>query len=304
MKFFSCLWLFISFSYPAAYASEPPTPDWTYVEKKLHRAGLEKNFINALKNSYEEKNFLFVIKWNLLLFLKKTNYHAIQITDEAVENVQKFINQNEETLEQTEHDYGVGKRVIASLLWMETRHGLNYGNFHVPSVFIHLLQVDRKPVVKYLKQSGNEFSTKKITARQKKKIATRTKSKVRWALGELKSLQYMYKKNPEILRSLNGSFAGAFGMPQFLPTSYKHWARTPNKKQAPNLFSAKDAIYSVGYYLKDNGWKQKKSKTHVKALMRYNNSRDYAEAILEIADRAKQPSIKRLPTTAHFVDIQ
>ena len=50
-------------------------------------------------------------------------------------------------------------------------------------------------------------------------IAARTKTKVKWALGELKSIQRIYREKGSIAFEMRGSFAGAFGMPQFLPSS-------------------------------------------------------------------------------------
>jgi membrane-bound lytic murein transglycosylase B len=41
----------------------------------------------------------------------------------------------------------------------------------------------------------------------------------------------------------------------------------------------------VAYYLKDNGWRKGRDKTFVKALMKYNNSMDYAQAILKLAGK-------------------
>jgi membrane-bound lytic murein transglycosylase B len=287
-----------------AQAQTPPSADWSYVEKRLSKAGLERDFIQNLKKTYETKHFSKVLKLNVLLYLKTYDYHAVQVSDHAVANVHSFLDKNKTIFEATEKDYGVSQSVIASLLWMETRHGQNYGVFHVPSAFIHLLQSERPSVVRYLQNSAHEFSEKKVTNKQKNQIARRTKKKAEWALGELKALQYMYKKSPASLNKLNGSFSGAFGMSQFLPSSYKHYARSLNKKSAPNLFTASDAIYSVGYYLKKHGWKKNNNKSHKKALLRYNNSSDYAEAILQIAKQAENAPIKRIPTAVQFVDLQ
>ncbi|MBY0346075.1 MAG: hypothetical protein K2P98_04330, partial [Neisseriaceae bacterium] len=57
-----------------------------------------------------------------------------------------------------------------------------------------------------------------------------------------------------------------------------------------------DAICSVGSYLKKHGWRATRSKTHMAALMKYNNSRDYAEAILKLAEKTKNKTPKRLPS--------
>lgn len=260
-------------------------PDWSYVEKKLKKAGLDSGYIQALKKNYVQKDFQTVIKLNVLLFLKTVDYHGVQVAPNGAEQVRAFMQAHKDIFEITEKDFGVSQTVIASLLWMETRHGKNYGNFHVPSAFLHLLQSERNDVNAFLQDNAKEFNAK-VTQRQRKEIKKRTKRKADWALGELKALQTLYKKDPEKLSGLYGSFSGAFGMPQFLPSSYKHWARTTRKKSAPDLFTADDAIYSVGFYLKDHGWNKKRPKKHVQVLMKYNNSKDYAEAILKMAKMA------------------
>lgn len=266
---------------PSASAADL-SPDWPYVEKRLKKAGLDTAYIHALKKNYVQKDFKTVIKLNVLLFLKTTDYHGVQVAPNGAEQVRTFMREHKNILQTTEKDFGVSQAVIASLLWIETRHGKNYGNFHVPSAFLHLLQSERKDVNAFLQDNAKEFNSK-VTKRQRNEIKKRTKRKADWALSELIALQTLYKKDPEKLSSLYGSFSGAFGMPQFLPSSYKNWARTTRKKSAPDLFTANDAIYSVGFYLKDHGWKKNKPKKHVKVLMKYNNSKDYAEAILKMA---------------------
>ena len=104
---------------------------------------------------------------------------------------------------------------------------------------------------------------------------------------ELKALQTMHKRNAKALAGLKGSFAGAFGYPQFIPSSYVKWSRSQTKGKPADLTKPADAIESVAFYLKDNGWK-KAEKSHTKALMRYNNSDTYAAAIIELASKARR----------------
>ena len=59
------------------------------------------------------------------------------------------------------------------------------------------------------------------------------------------------------LRSPKGSYAGAMGMGQFMPTSYLTWAQDFDGDGHKDLFSnAADAIGSVGFYLADHGWQE------------------------------------------------
>lgn len=265
---------------PTTFASL--SGDWKYVEKKLKKSGFSKNYINALKQTYVDKDLKTVTKLNVLLFLKTVDYHGVQVKESSAQEIQPFLEKHQTIFEKTEQDFGVPRNVIASLLWVETRHGKVQGQFHVPSVFLNLIQCERKEVLKYLQATATEFAPK-VTARQRRDIVKRAKKKASWAIQELKALEYLYKKDRDKLSLLYGSFSGAFGIPQFIPSSYKAYARTPTQKAAPDLTIPDDAIYSVGHYLKKHSWKNEKKKTHVKTLMKYNNSRDYAEAILKLA---------------------
>lgn len=272
-----------------ARADEDVKPDWKYAEKRLKKAGVKSAFIRVLKENYEPDDFKDVRELNLLLFLRKTDQHAVQVTDEAADRVREFMKDNRETLAAAEKKHQVSAPVIASLLWMESRYGQNLGRFHVASVFLDLLQVDRPEVVRDLKERGAFRFSDRPSKKDLAKVSGRARKKAAWALGELKAMEKMHRIHGESVLEFRGSFAGAYGMPQFLPSSYSRWAQAAKKsKAAPNLAHADDAIQSVAFYLHSNGWRAKREKTHFKALMNYNNSRDYANAILKLAKRASE----------------
>lgn len=262
-----------------------PEPSWSYVEKKLKEKKFNPAFVKELKALYETRDFAQVLELNTLLFLRKSDDHGSQVDDVAADEVRAFMTQNGSTLSKAEKEYNVPGQVVASLLWIESRHGRNKGKYHVPSVFVHLVQADRKPVVDYLREVAPKYASGKVTKAQKKDIEKRAKKKADWAIAELKALEKTHKWKWKITQTFRGSFAGAFGMPQFIPSSYVVWARADKPKATPDLSKATHAIPSVAFYLKDHGWKRSKAETHVKALMKYNNSRDYANAILALADR-------------------
>ncbi len=288
------------FTFLLCFSAEAQSPkaDWSYVEKKLSKAGFDRGFIKKLKKNYESKHFDTVVKLNLLLFLVKANYHTVQVTHEGEKNVISFLAKNEKSFTQAEKNFGVSRNIIASLLWIETRHGQNQGMFHVASAYAHLLQSERPEVKAFLQKKATDYS-KNVTKKQRAEIVKRTKVKADWALKELRSLQAIYKRNATLALKLRGSFSGAFGLPQFLPSSYEMYAKSCKPGKVPDLYMAADAICSVGSYLKKHGWRAAKNKTHLAALMKYNNSRDYAEAILTLADKTKIKSktTKRLPAS-------
>jgi membrane-bound lytic murein transglycosylase B len=259
-------------------------PDWKYVEWRLSQIKVDDKFIKAMKDNYEAQGFEDVLELNVLLFLKKSDYHGPQITDDAVKDVQKFMRENSRALHSAQKKYKVPPAVVASLLWLESRYGQNVGRYKVANVFLHLLQSERRDVIAHLKENATRFTSRKITAKISAEIADRAKKKAKWARSELEALAKMFGRNSRMVTNLKGSFSGAFGIPQFLPSSYNHWARSASPGVAPDLTSPDDAIHSVAYYLRSAGWRG--ARNHVKALMRYNNSRDYANAILKLSARA------------------
>ena len=74
---------------------------------------------------------------------------------------------------------------------------------------------------------------------------------------ELAALLALQKRENLKLSSINGSYAGALGMPQFMPSSYLEYAKDGDNNHHVNLFSDHaDVIYSVANYLHQFGWRR------------------------------------------------
>ncbi len=272
----------------ASKKSSSMQPDVTWTFNYLKDQGFDGEFLNELKNHYDQKSFERVLRLNHLGFLSPPSHQSL-ITKEAVNKSLQFLQANKKALEKSQKLYNVPPEVISALLWVETRHGNITGQFHVPSVYLHLLQAsrekNRKSLLKIAKKSPQ---SKKYTSKElRDMIKSRSEWRSSWALEELQALQEIHKSNRKNIGGLRGSFAGAFGIPQFIPSSYLAYSASANSSVHPDLFKKADAVLSVGRYLKTHGWKSKRKSTHVKALMKYNNSRDYAESILELSRKIK-----------------
>src|SRR5437868_6879977 len=115
------------------------------------------------------------------------------------------------------------------LLWIETRHGDDVGDFHTASVYLHLLQADRAKNRAELTRLALEKNQKKrnYTARELRKLmGQRTKKKAQWAEEQLQAMAVARRQKHLDLKTLRGSYAGAFGLPQFIPASYQAYARS------------------------------------------------------------------------------
>lgn len=278
----------------AAAHAKVPAPNWAYAEKRLKKAGLAPSFMRSLKANYDGSDFKSVVELNTLLFLRKTDYHGPQVSDEAVASVKTFIEQNKATFDAVQERYGVTPSVIAGLLWIESRYGENQGKFHVTSALVDLVQADRPSVVKHLETEAAPRFTETLSRKGKREIVLRARKKSKWAIGELKALQTMYHRDAKLVKNLRGSFAGAFGMPQFEPSSYVPYARAAGTG-VPDLSKPEDAIHSVANYLHESGWRKNKPTSFEKALLKYNHSHDYARAILRLAWQADGLDPNRIP---------
>ena len=85
--------------------------------------------------------------------------------------------------------------------------------------------------------------------------------------------------------TLRGSYAGAFGMPQFMPSSYRVYSVAYNSNHPADIVhNTNDAIFSIANYFQKMGWKPGLSyHQQLAVIRRYNGSMDYAMAAEQLA---------------------
>ncbi|MDH5680386.1 MAG: lytic murein transglycosylase [Spirochaetota bacterium] len=100
-----------------------------------------------------------------------------------------------------------------------------------------------------------------------------------WGYVELKSLLLMaYEENYNV-HELYGSFAGAFGLCQFLPSSYLEWARDGNSDGTINLHHLEDAMASTAFYLKNFGFDPNNRAKIRRSIYSYNHKLSYVNIV-------------------------
>ena len=151
-------------------------------------------------------------------------YRKLFIEPKRIKNGKLFIKKNLETLERAEAQFGVPKEVITAILGVETRYGKIMGSYRVLDA-LSTLSFD------YPRRS-NFFSQ------------------------ELINLLLLARENDLDIFKLKGSYAGAMGYGQFIPSSYRAYAVDfDNDGSVDLLNSIEDAIGSIGNYLYQHGWK-------------------------------------------------
>lgn len=286
----SALWLAACSHAPAHDAGSTPKE---HALSKLRQAGVSSELVAIAETTHDPSKRDRIVALNVLGFLFKADYSG-HFNSRAVRKCAELLAKHRKKFERIEALYGVSKEIIVSLLWVETKHGTHMGRFNVLDVYFSLLQADH-PEVTSATLAALEAKLPTASAEDKEKALERAKAKADWALAEIQALDKIHGLRLKNVATLSGSYAGAFGIPQFIPSSYLAWAKPRYGARNPNLFKMDDAIHSVANYLKANGWKRTDNLSKRAALLHYNNSEGYADVIQKLAAAVKKRSSR------HFV---
>jgi len=152
-------------------------------------------------------------------------YQKIFLKETRITQGVEFWALNEAVLRRAEAKYGVPAEIIVAIIGVETRYGRNKGGHKVLDSLTTLV-VDYPRRSKFFSKEMEEFL---LLARNEK----------------LDPLQ------------IEGSYAGAMGKPQFMPSSYRRYAVDFDGNGVRDLLdSSDDAIGSVANYLSRHGWQR------------------------------------------------
>jgi membrane-bound lytic murein transglycosylase B len=152
-------------------------------------------------------------------------YRGLFVTKQNAIRGERFWQANARSLARAEHEYGVDPATIIAILGVETQYGRNLGRHRVMDALTTLML---------------EYPRRQAFFRRE--------------LEEYLLLTRELGMNPLTLR---GSYAGAIGVPQFIPSSYRRYAVDFDGDERVNLVdSTADAIGSVANYFRQHGWER------------------------------------------------
>ena len=149
-------------------------------------------------------------------------YRKKFITPDNVQNGVVFWNQYEDALNRAWQVYGVPPEIIVGIIGVETRWGRVMGKTRI---------LDALATLSFNYPRRAEYFS-----------------------GELETFLLMARDEQDDPLNLKGSFAGAMGYGQFMPSSYKQYAVDFSGDGHINLWDPVDAIGSVANYFKSHGW--------------------------------------------------
>ncbi|KPA18052.1 membrane-bound lytic murein transglycosylase B [Candidatus Magnetomorum sp. HK-1] len=274
---------FVGFFFPIVLSAEVNESLFSEVKKSLIKDGFDPKMIHDLYDSpevyFDVKSISGYFKHNEA----KLNYNQFQHT-KNLDKAKKYLIKHRKALSRVEKEYGVDKEIIVAIMLVETRLGGFTGVSRVINVFSTMAALKTEGPRENL---WEQIPIKKRLKRRE--FVKKANKKAEWAYKELKAfLTYTSRQRFSPL-DIRGSYAGAIGLAQFIPSSILSFAKDGNKNGQINLFEHEDAIESIANYLKNFGWRPGiNSKKAYKVLFHYNHSSYYVNTLLTLSDLLKQ----------------
>ena len=222
-KFFLLLIFIINF----AYAHSPTSGEKNFRDNAIKKYNIDKKTLNTFFHKVKKDK-------SILKAFERPNtakpwyfFKNLFITEKRINDGNLFYEKHNSTLVSSFDKFGVSKEIIVSIIGIETNYGNNKGTSNV---------ADALYTLGFHAKRRNDFFKK-----------------------ELMNFFVLAKKNNLDLFSIKGSYAGALGYPQFMPSSYLNYAIDFDNDLLVDLFnSVEDSIGSVANYLKVHGWNKDK----------------------------------------------
>ncbi len=287
--FFAVL-VFLLFLVPAVNAgqTDPKTGAARGKELDALAARLIKDGFSPekIKDLFSRKEVFFNPSGVSLFFIhteSSLNYDQF-LSKKSISKAEKYMETHKKALESAEKSFGVDKTAITAILLVETRLGTYLGKRTVLNTLATMAALTDDA----LREKIWEAIPKKKKPKRETFIKKASK-RSRWGYEELKALIRYTDRETLSPEAIKGSYAGAMGIPQFMPSNALTLARDGNADGKIDLFNHEDAIFSVANYLRHHGWKPgiPRQRQH-EVLFRYNHSNYYVDTLLKISDRLKE----------------
>jgi peptidoglycan lytic transglycosylase B len=178
------------------------------------------------------------------------------LTKRSISQGKNVLRDHRQLLRKIESAYGVGKEILVAILRIESNFGRYVGNVPIFNSLLTMALIENR--------------------------------RSAWAGEELGHLLLICREQKKDPLSFKGSWAGAFGIPQFMPSSYVKYGADGNGDGLVDLHNLADAFASMANYLKSFGWTGRDPVKRKEALYAYNHCDNYVQAIITYARALKR----------------
>jgi membrane-bound lytic murein transglycosylase B len=269
-------------SFEAMGETEGNSKYFDSLQEKLINDGFDKKIISLI---YGNSKVTFETKGVSLFFThseERLDYSQYTVMSQ-IKKARAYMKKHHAELSKAEKIYGVDKEVITAIILIETQCGTLLGKRSVLNTLSTLASLFDLQIREKLWKEISD--TPELT---RGKFERKADKKSKWAYRELKAfLDHTIGEGFDPVE-INGSYAGAMGISQFMPSNIPELAKDGNNDGSIDLFSHADAIVSIAFFLKRHGWKPGISrKTAQKVVHHYNHSDQYVDAVLKISKLLK-----------------
>jgi membrane-bound lytic murein transglycosylase B len=195
-----------------------------FVNDVVSRDGLRAKDVRALlKEAQPQPKIIEIMNRPLEKVSPWWEYREHFLTEERISEGARFWLDHHNSLEQVSATYQVPPEYLVAILGIETRYGRNIGHYRVLDA-LTTLAFDYPPRHGYFRE-------------------------------ELEQFLLLAKEDQLDPLTVTGSYAGAMGVPQFMPSTYRRYAVDAHTDRRRDLWSDWDDILaSVANYLHQRGW--------------------------------------------------
>ena len=190
-----------------------------------------------------------------------SDYRKIFVKESRISAGAKFYSENKDLISEVSSKYAVDPFIIVTIAGVESNYGIHHSQYSVfNSLYSQIHDMPRRS---------------------------------KWATRELAEfLKYCF--NDELdTQEIGGSYAGAFGFGQFIPSSFTRYSVDFNNNGVREPYSWPDVLGSIANYLRMNGYGASSSDYSkegdiYKSVFAYNHADNYVMAVLELAEKIRE----------------
>lgn len=206
---------------PAGYTARADVQ--AFIGKLVQQDGFERSWLEKILGAAQKRDSILTTIAKPYEAKPWYQYQPLFVNDARVQAGVAFWNTHAALLAEAQQRYRVSPAIVVAILGVESFYGRQKGGYSV---------LDALATLSFDYPSRAEFFQ-----------------------GELEQYLLMCREQHLDPLSLSGSYAGAMGVPQFMPDSYRKYAVAFDGRQPPNIWNDwADIVGSVANYFHVHGW--------------------------------------------------